>query len=135
MKRLWVDANVILRFLTGEPETMARQVLQLMARAERGEVVLFISPLVLAEVIWVLKSFYKYSMGEIRGTILPLISADGIEVADRDLTVRAIELASDRNVDFINAYLAVHAAQSKEAVCTLDESDFNRLPVAWVLPE
>ncbi len=135
MKRLWVDANVILRFLTGEPETMARQVMQLMGRAERREVVLFISSLVLAEIIWVLKTFYHYSMDEIAEAILPLISADGIEVADRDLAVRAIELASDRNVDFIDAYLAVHAAQSDETVCTFDESDFNRLPVDWVLPE
>lgn len=135
MKRLWVDANIILRFLTGEPEATAGKVMQLMARAERGEVVLFISPLVLAEIICVLKSFYKYSMGEIAQAILPLISADGIEVADRDLAVRAIELASDRNVDFIDAYLAAYAAQSGETVCTFDESDFKRLPVEWVLPE
>jgi len=114
---------------------MAGQVMQLMARAERGEVVLFISPLVLAEIIWALKSFYKYPMGEIAKAILPLISADGIEVADRDLAVRAIELASDRNVDFIDAYLAVYAAQAGEPVCTFDESDFNRLPVDWVLPD
>lgn len=135
MKRLWVDANIILRFLTGEPEAMAKQVMQLMARVEKGEVVLCISPLVLAEIIWVLKSFYKYSMGEISQAVLPLISANGIEVADRDMAVRAIELASDRNVDFIDAYLAVYAAQAGETVCTFDESDFKRLPVERVLPE
>jgi predicted nucleic-acid-binding protein len=46
-----------------------------MAEAERGEVSLYMSPLVLAEVIWVLKSFYRYSMTAIAHVIIPLVSA------------------------------------------------------------
>jgi len=38
--RLWIDANVIVRHITGDPPDMARRVGELMKRAERGEVVL-----------------------------------------------------------------------------------------------
>ena len=57
MSRLWVDANVILRFLTKDPPEMAERSARRMAEAEMGEISLYISPLVLAEVIWVLKFF------------------------------------------------------------------------------
>ena len=102
MSRLWVDANVILRFLTKDPLEMAERSAHLMAKAERGEVVLYMSPLVLAKVIWVLKSFYQYSMPAI-AHVVALVSASGIEVDNRQLIIRAVELARDRNVDFADA--------------------------------
>jgi predicted nucleic-acid-binding protein len=135
MTRLWVDANVILRFLTGEPEAMAVRAARLIERVERGEVSLFISPLVLAEIIWVLKSFYNYSMSDIARAILPLVSAPGVEVEDQALTIQAIELSRDQNVDFIDAYVALQAAKQNEKVCIFDKSDFKRLPVNWITPE
>jgi predicted nucleic acid-binding protein len=134
VSRLWVDANVILRFLTKDPPEMAERSARLMAKAEMGEVSLYMSPLVLAEVIWVLKSFYRYSMTAIAHVIISLVSAPGIEVDNRGLIIRAVELARDRNVDFADAYLALQAAERGETVCTFDESDFRRLPVEWTMP-
>lgn len=135
MSRLWLDANVILRFLTKDPPDMADRSARLMGKAERGEVSLYVSPLVLAEVIWVLKSFYRYTMTAIAHVIISLVSAPGIEVDNRQLIIRAVELARDRNVDFADAHLALHAAERGERVCTFDESDFRRLPVEWMVPE
>jgi hypothetical protein len=40
MTTLWLDANVILRFLTGEPAELAECARRLMARAEAGELTL-----------------------------------------------------------------------------------------------
>jgi predicted nucleic-acid-binding protein len=134
VSRLWVDANVILRFLTKDPPEMAERSARLMAKAERGEVSLYISLLVLAEVIWVLKSFYRYSMTAIAHVIISLVSASGIEVDNRELIIRAVELARDRNVDFADADLALQATERGETVCTFDESDFRRLPVEWTVP-
>ena len=58
----------------------------------------------------------------------------GIEVDNRELIVRTVELARDRNVDFADAYLALQAAERGETVCTFDETDFRRLPVEWTVP-
>jgi len=135
MTRLWVDANIVLRFLTGAPEVLPQRSARLMAMAERGEVTLFIAPLVLAEIIGVLRSFYHYPMTKIANIMLSLISAQGVDVDQQDLLIQAIELARDRNVDFIDAYLAVQAAKQGEKVCTFDENDFKRLPVTWLAPE
>jgi predicted nucleic-acid-binding protein len=59
---------------------MAERSARLMAKAEMGEISLYMSPLVLVEVIWVLKSFYRYSMTAIAHVIISLVSAPGIEV-------------------------------------------------------
>lgn len=133
MKRLWADANVLLRFLTGEPRDLADKAGRLMARAEQGEIVLVLSPLVIAEVIWVLKSFYRHSLEEIAGVLVPLMSADGVEVEERETLIQAVELAKDKNVDFVDAVLALQAARHGEPVCSFD-GDFKRLPVQWTIP-
>lgn len=133
MTRLWVDANVLLRFLTGEPKDLADKAASLMARAERGEVVLVVSSLVIAEAIWVLKSFYRHSLEEIAGVLVPLMSADGLEVEDRETLIQGVELARDENVDFVDAVLALQASRRGESVCSFD-GDFKRLPVQWMTP-
>lgn len=135
MNRLWVDANVLLRFLTRDPAAQAARAARLMGRAEAGEARIYIAPLVLAEVVRVLKSFYGHPMTAIREVLVPLIAAPGIEVDDFSAVVEALELAADRNVDFIDALLTVQAAAAGETVCTFDVKDFKRLPAAWVAPE
>jgi predicted nucleic-acid-binding protein len=49
--------------------------------------------------------------------------------------VEALELAASRNVDFLDAVLAVEAAAAQENVCTFDAKDFKRLPGSWVSPD
>lgn len=135
MRRLRVDANVLLRFLTGEPESMAECAARLMRRAEEGKVLLILSPLVVAEIVWVLKSFYRRSASDIADVLVPLLSADGLEVEERETLVGAIELARDKNVDFADAVLALQAVRNGEEVCSLDETDFRHLPAKWLSPE
>ena len=133
MKRLWVDANVLVRFLTGDPPEMAKRSAKLMEKAESGEIVLVLSSIVVAEVIWVLKSFYQYPFKDIARVLIPLISADGVETEDRELMVEAIELAREKNVAFIDAVLALKAVRQKESVCSFD-GDFKKLPAHRVVP-
>lgn len=133
MTRYWLDANVLLRFLTGEPEAMAEKAAQLMQKAERGEVVLILTPLVIAEVVWTLKSFYRRSYEDIVRVLVPLLSADGVETQESEILVPALELVRSKNVDFSDAVLAVQAERHKESVCSFDE-DFKRLPAAWTQP-
>jgi predicted nucleic acid-binding protein len=134
MKRLRVDANVLLRFLTGEPEDLAQRSARLMRSAEAGDILMVLSPLVVAEIVWVLKSFYRRSLKDIAEVLVPLLSADGLEVEDREILIRAIELARDKNVDFADAVLALEAGRDGDTVCTFDAKDFKRLPAPWISP-
>jgi len=133
MAYIWVDANVILRFITGDPPEMAQKALALMAGAEKGETALRLSHIVAAEVVWVLSSFYKYSKKEIAETMITFINADGIYPDNPDLLIQALKDMADNNVDFADAYLAAIARARSEAVCSFD-NDFIKLNVSLVIP-
>ena len=54
---------------------------------------------------------------------------------EREILIRAIELARDKNVDFADAVLALQAVRDGETLCTFDKTDFKRLPAAWISPQ
>ncbi|MHB0979278.1 MAG: PIN domain-containing protein [Thermoleophilia bacterium] len=130
---VWVDANVILRLLTDDPPEMSEQAARLAARAEAGEVLVRIAPLVVAETVWVLLSFYGHSRESVAEALIALLRAGGVQVEEGRLVVAALESMARSNVDFVDAYLAEVARSKGEAVCSFDQ-DFARLEVEWVQP-
>ena len=96
----------MLRFLTQEPTHLAERALRFFEQAEKGETTLHIVPLVVAEVVWVLGSFYKYSRAEIREVLVPFLLSQRLFVHEKDIVIRALEIMSSANVNFVDAYLA-----------------------------
>lgn len=130
---VWVDANVLLRLLTNDPPAMAEKAAVTAARAEQGELILRVSPLVVAEVVWVLLSFYGHPKRLVADTLIALLLAEGVQAEDRELVIAALEEMAMANVDFIDAHLAQVARARGEAVCSFDK-DFRRLNVEVVAP-
>ncbi len=133
MTALWVDANVLLRLLTGDPPDMANRALELARSAERGEVRLKLAALVVAEVVWVLGSFYRFDRRRIAEVVASLVTAEGVEVEQEEEVLAALLEMSDANVDFVDAYLAELARRHGEQVVSFDR-DFERLRVRRVEP-
>ncbi len=131
---LWVDANVLLRFLTGNPPEMADRAEKLIERAGLGEVALKVHPVVVAETVWVLESFYEHSKKEIRGALLPLLSDHGLKIEESKSVLGALELMAESNVDFADALLAETALSRDESIVSFDR-DFRRLGVGWREPD
>ena len=132
--KVWVDANVILRLLTGEPEGMASSAQKLFQRAERGELTLHLSILVAAEVVWVLGSYYRVPRPKIAEVVTQVAMAEGVECEQRGLLVDALASMAEKNVDFVDAYLARRAASDDGAVASFDR-DFARLPARHLHPD
>ena len=124
----YVDANVLLRFFTQEPAEMAEQARAALEAAARGRCPLILIPLVLAEVIWTLQSFYGYRRQRIADTLLAFVGARGLVVRERDIVVDALGLYRDKNLDFVDAMIAATAMRrGPRRVCTFDR-DFRRIP-------
>jgi len=134
MTDLWVDANVLLRLLTGEPPDFAQRSLRLAERAERGEVTLRLSPIVVAEIVWVLNSFYRYSRSQIAEVLLPLVTTEGIVLDEADQVIAALNKMATANVDFLDAFLAEVARRECGTIVSFDR-DFRRLDIPWIEPE
>ena len=129
----WLDANVLLRFLTDSPPELAGRAARLLEGAQRGEVSLRVHPVVVAETVWVLESFYEYSRGEISGALIPLLEQPALRVEGARIVVRALEAMAENNVDFVDALLAETARSRGEGVASFDK-DFSKLDVEWREP-
>lgn len=131
---LWVDANVLLRFLTGDPPELARRASGLLERAERDGTPLRVHSIVVAEMVWVLKSFYRHSKEEISGVLVPLLEHPALRVEGAGSVIRALETMTSSNVDFVDALLAETARSRGEGVASFDK-DFHKLDVEWRGPD
>jgi predicted nucleic acid-binding protein len=106
VKRAFVDANVILRYLTNDPPELAEAALKTFSAAQQGLVVLVLAPITIAEVVWVLESFYGYAKAQIAETVSHFLRSDGLEVMDQDLLIQALDFYQEKNIDFADAVLA-----------------------------
>jgi len=106
MTRATVDANVILRFLVGDPPEMAEQSARLFQAVEDRTITLVLDDIVVAEVVWVLGSYYRHAAKEIATVLRGFLLLDGIEAMERDTLLLALTLYETKNVDFADALLA-----------------------------
>jgi predicted nucleic acid-binding protein len=124
---VWVDTNVLVRFITRDDAEQWRRVVAAMRKAERGEIAIRVSAVVVAEVSWVLKSVYGYAPVAIAEALRGFLITDGVSVEEEDVVIEALRLVRE-GVGFIDGYIAALARSHREPVLTFD-ADFKRLGV------
>lgn len=134
-QRVFVDTNVFLHFLTRDDPVKAEACRALLQRAEQGEIDLLINDLVVAELVWTLRSYYCLSKQETIDSIRDLLTMRSIRTPRKAQLLEALDDYERLNVDFIDAYNALDARRRRVAsVCSYDE-DFDRLGVDRRVPE
>ncbi|MCV7401747.1 type II toxin-antitoxin system VapC family toxin [Mycobacterium fragae] len=101
----FVDTNVLVRHLTGDPPKMAARATSYLA-TERE---LLLTDLVVAETVYVLESFYEAPRAQIAQAIRSLVVFDSIVCVDPPLLLRAVEVYETDRIDFAEAYLVACA--------------------------
>jgi len=123
-----VDTNVVIRFLTKTPADQYQRALALMERASAGEVDLRLSTAVVAEAAAVLHHVLGMSQARAAALLLHLISARGVVVEDEAVVRQSLEHSRDlRDIDFIDAYVAVQARAEGLPVASFDKDLHKRL--------
>lgn len=122
---LLLDTNVLVRFLTNDDPRKANRCAKLFRRAAKGEVVLRLSDVCLAELVWTLESYYGLDRRDIAGKISAVLNTDGFEADNESLWLDAMRRYAESNVDLVDAYHAAKAAQEGCPVCSYDR-DFDR---------
>lgn len=115
-----VDTNVLVRFLTGQPPDMAEDARALVAAADSGEVVLEVLPLIVAETVYTLESFYGMDRRAVASKLKELLQSRGMKPHERDRVLDALQRHHDVHVHFADAYLAASAAETKLSIASFD---------------
>lgn len=128
MKRVFVDTNVFLRFLTQDDAGQSERAAQLLREAAERRLVLVTGPPVLFELVWTLRRAYKVSRPGALDILCSLLALEGLEMTDRAVTTAAIDRARASEQEFADAYIAAAAeAAGVEEIATFNERDFARL--------
>jgi len=123
----FADTNLFLRYLTNDVPAQADAVERLFRGAARGERALITTPLVIAEMVWTLESFYALPKDEIKEAVLGILNTPVIKVEESGLVLQAAVWYEEKNVDFIDAYHAAWMhARNIDVAHTFDSRHFNR---------
>lgn len=101
----FVDTNILVRHLTGEPPAMAKRATAFLASQPE----LYLADLIVAETVYVLESFYKASRDQVANAMRSLIAMRSMITVDPALLLRAIEVYEVDRLDFAEAYLVACA--------------------------
>ena len=92
MKLKFLDANIILRYLTNDLPAESLSCEQLLKETAKGKEMLFINILVIAEVIWVLFSGYRFPKNRVIEGIHKILNTPNIHFDDKELVFSALYL-------------------------------------------
>ena len=120
MKSLFVDTNLIVRHLVQDHEKHARAAAKLFAACDRGELVLHILPVVLAECVFVLDSFYGHARADIAAALSKLISSAGVEIRDLPVHLDALERYRKSKAHLVDCVIAANAAAENKPIASFD---------------
>jgi predicted nucleic acid-binding protein len=105
----FIDTNIIVRHLTGDPPAMAERATRFLA-SERD---LLLTDLILAETVYVLESFYEAPRNQVAEAVRSMIAFESIVCVDPAMLLRAIEVYETDRVDFAESYLVASAESTQ----------------------
>lgn len=100
-----LDTNVLVRHLTGDPPELAARAGRFLGAADD----LLLPDLILAEVAYVLQSFYWVPRSEVAALLRDVLAFEPVRVADPGLLSRTVDLYDADRLDFADAYLVACA--------------------------
>lgn len=125
-KGVVIDTNLLVRYLIDDEPQKAKSVDSLLSRANKGELKILISSVVIAELVWVLESFYKMKADQITELVEAILNTPGIDIQDKLIIKAALKLYSSKEIDLIDAWIIEFAkAKGSKRIYTFDKKHFK----------
>ena len=125
-KKVVIDTNLLVRYLINDDQKKAAAVDNLLDKAINGEVKIVVPSVVIAELVWVLESFYQMKADAILELVEAIINTSGLDVTDKSTVISALRLYKNRNIDFIDAWIIEFAKERGiKTIYTFDKKHFR----------
>jgi len=120
----FVDTNIIIRHLTGDPPDLAARATAFLAASDD----LLLTDLIVAETVYVLESFYEVPRTEVAGLIRAVVAFPAMRTVDLALLLRSVEIYETYGIDFAEAYLAASAEVAGVSLVASFDRTLDRVP-------
>jgi len=133
--KYFIDTNVFLDIAAHNNVDHLLQSKKFLSKIRDGEMSGVTGDIVLAEVVWVLGSFYKFPKDRINRTIKNIINIPNLEIVNNYDTRMAIHFYASTNIKYVDCVIAsIPEVVVKEWTIVSYDEDFKKLPVLWKKP-
>lgn len=125
-----IDADVLIRVMTGDDPIKQEAGIRLLARVERGELELALAASTIAEVIFVVTSpaLYRFDRESAKVGMLRVVQLAGMRVENRATVLRALDLYNTLATSFGDAMLAATMERQGSTVVYSYDRGLRRIP-------
>jgi len=135
MRRYFIDTNVFLNTLIQRDKKSFIDCCQFLDNIKSNKFKAVTSNVVLAELVWVLKSFYGFSREKISRGLKSIVKLKGLRLIDNYQLLKAIEMYESKSVKYIDALIAsIKPIFEKKWIIVSYDKDFDKLKVKRVEP-
>jgi len=134
--KYFIDTNIFVRFFVRDSERSFRECSAVFESLAAGDFVAVTSSAVIAEIHWLLKSYYKIDKQNIVGFVVRALSLSHLKIDNRGDTALANVLFRDASVKFIDALIASHPDIQNGSMTVISyDKDFDKLGVKRIEPK
>lgn len=124
----YADTNLFVALFATDEHPSHERAVQLVRRATEGALRLIVTPIVLAEIVYVTSALLRWNRTTIAERLAAMLDADGVVTRETAVLHRALSLYQDvSRLDFADAYLAAAALEVGPTVIASFDADFDRL--------
>ena len=132
MEPLFLDTNIIIRYLTRDDPDKAARARALLKQAEAGIVTLVTSESIVVEAVQVLSSkvLYNQPRPTVASDLATILGLPKLKLANKRVCLRALTVWANASssVDFVDALSVAQMEQQKIAAIASYDQDFDRFP-------
>jgi len=110
---IFVDTNYFVRFFLGDILSQHRIARSLFDEGAKGTQKLFTSTIVIFEIYWLFGSFYEKTKPEVIDILRKTLSLNFIEIAEREIITKTLEIYENTSLDFEDCYNVVYSRKEK----------------------
>lgn len=120
------DMNLFVALFVGTDHPLHDRALSIFRRVADGELALIVTPVVVAELVYVARSVLGWTRTVAAGRLGSLLEADGLVLTERRTLLRALEqYGANAKLDFADAYLAAAALEVGPPAVASFDTDFD----------
>ncbi len=120
----FIDTNVLIRHLTGDPPDLAARATAYLAAADE----LLLADLIVAETVYVLESFYEVPREDVAQMVRSIVAFTPIRTLDPALLLRSLEVYETHRIDYAEAYLVASAERAGVTNIASFDQSIDRVP-------
>lgn len=116
-----IDTNILVRYLIRDNEQQFQKALDIIKTANTSQQDLYIDEVVVAETVWVLKSYYQQEKSTICESLTKLINLPVFSNPRKPILLQAISIYTENNISYVDAWLLSIAHHKKLDLQTFDQ--------------